>query len=150
MAIGSVSFGNSTVFADLVNKPQTYTGKPNASTGIAGEKKSHKGAAIGVGVAVAVIATAAGLIYGAKNGKFDFEKLKKIEWIKNAYDNAKIPGKEKAKNFTKSAIKVLNTAGNKLADWGTKALDWAKNLLPKAEKAAETAAETAQEVVANA
>lgn len=150
MAVGSVSFGNSQVFADFIKQPQAYQAKPNASTNISGEKKSHKGAAIGVGVAAAVIAAAVGLAVGAKKGVFDFEKLKKIEWVKNAYDSAKIPGKEKAKNFIKSAIKGLDTAGKKLSKWGTNALDWAKNLLPKAEKAAETAAETAQDVVANA
>ena len=148
MAVSSVSFGNSQVFADFIKQPQAYQAKPNASTNISGEKKSHKGAAIGVGVAAAVIATAIGLAYGAKKGVFDFEKLKNNKTIQDLYEKHNKP--QKIKNVVKTILNGLDTAGKKLSKWGTNALDWAKNLLPKAEKAAETAAETAQDVVAHA
>ena len=84
MAVGSVSFGNSQVFADLIKRPQTYTAQtPSASASIAGEKKKHTGVKIGVGLAAAAIAVVAGLAAGAKTGVFNFEKLKNNEAIKN-------------------------------------------------------------------
>lgn len=146
MAVGSVSFGNSPAFNELINRQQTYQAQtPSAATNISGEKKSHKTAKIAVGVAAAVIATAIGLAYGATKGKFDFANLKNNKTIQDLYEKHNKP--QKIKNIVKTILNGLDTAGKKLSKWGTNALDWAKNLLPKAEKAAQTAAEQVADTV---
>lgn len=146
MAVGSVSFGNSPAFNELINRQQTYQAQtPSAATNISGEKKSHKTAKIGVGVAAAVIATAIGLAYGAKKGKFNIETVKENELVQNLYK--KLGGSERVKDFGKSVLSALDTVGNKIADIGEKVLDGIRKFLPKAEKAAQTAAEQVADTV---
>ena len=132
MAVGSVSFGNAQAFADLVNKQQSYTTKnPSAATNISGEKRSHKGAKIGVGVAAAVIAAAVGLAIGAKKGAFNFETLKANEKVKALYEKFNKP--EKVKDFGKTALAKMEVAGNAIAKFGEDAIAKVGTLVKKAE-----------------
>ena len=141
MAVGSVSFGNSQAFADLIKKPQAYTAQtPSAATGIAGEKKKHTGVKIGVGLAAAAIAVVAGLVAGAKTGVFKFEKLQNNELVK----------KLKNPENLKKALEKMDEIGNQIADFGKGLWGKVKNLIPKAQETIQEAGENAGETIAAA
>ena len=134
MAVSSVSFGNAQVFADLVNKPQSFTTQPSGATTITGEKKSHTGAKIGVGIAAAVIAAAVGLAIGANKGAFKFENWKNNKMVQDLYEKFKKP--EKAKEIGKSVLEGMQTVGDTIGKYATEAFKKIQKLLPKAQKAA--------------
>lgn len=156
MAVGSVSFGNTTqTFQDLINKEQTYKKQdpaPSASSPIGEDKKSHKGVKIGVGLVVTALAITAGLVAGAKTGVFKFENIKNNNLVKTVYEKLNKP--EGIKNLGKNVLGKMDEIGNKIAAWGADILDQAKKLVPEAKEsikdAAETAAETAADIAQDA
>ena len=134
MAVGSVSFGNTQAFQDLINKPQAYRKpEPSAATPVSGEKKSHKGVKIGVGIAAAIIAGAAALGIAAKTGKID--KLIELAGDKKVFSDAA--------KYAKTAGEWIN---NKAASITASAKDLITKISQKAPEAVETVAENATEV----
>lgn len=131
MSVTSVSFGNSQVFQDLINKPQSYTTQtPSATTNIAGEEKPKKGTKIGVGLVVTAVALAAALGYAAKTGKFD----KLVEATK---DN----------NIFSKIVNGAKTAGEWIANKATSLKDKLFKFKEGSKKATETIQDNAEKAI---
>jgi len=114
-----------------INQPLAFVASsetPTAASGVQtdsfeGKKKGKAGKVVGAIVALAAVV--AGLILGAKYSAKIREKLPEV--IQKS-------------ELANKCLHGLKVAGDKLAEWGTLAIDAVKKILPKAKEAAQDAA----------